>query len=642
MSKMTEILGFNRTMPRWGIFLIDIVICISSILMAYLLRFNFDIPEDKVNDLWIVVPMLMGIRSGIYVLLKTYAGIIHHTSTEDAVKIFSSVAIGSILVAFSNVPSYFISGKFLVPFSVLIIDFIMTIFLMTSFRIMVKALYLELINKEKDTKTVFVLGQGEQVVMTKKALDRDLKIRYKVQGFFIEDKFFRNLKIEGVKVFSMSEIGAVLKEATPDLLIFSDDHLDRKKKDDIVEQCLVHDVEVLNVPPVGSWINGELSFKQIKKVKIEDLLGRDPIELDKTRIEEDVKGKNILVTGAAGSIGSEIVRQLQVFQPKKVYLLDQAESPLYELEIELKEKFKHSSFEVVIADIRSHDRMDNVFKSFNPDIVFHAAAYKHVPLMENNPSEAILTNVFGTKNTAELAVKYGVEKFVLISTDKAVNPTNVMGASKRLAEIYVQSLNNYLGKDKTRFVTTRFGNVLGSNGSVIPLFRKQILSGGPVTVTHPEITRYFMTIPEACQLVLEAGAMGNGGEIFLFDMGESVKIVDLAKKMIKLSGLELGKDIQLTYSGLRPGEKLYEELLTEDENNIPTHHNKIMIGKVREYDYSEVNTELSELVSLFNGQNNLEIVKKMKSLVPEYQSNNSEYEELDKPSMIDVESIGEN
>jgi FlaA1/EpsC-like NDP-sugar epimerase len=250
--------------------------------------------------------------------------------------------------------------------------------------------------------------------------------------------------------------------------------------------------------------------------------------------------------------------------------------------------------------------------------------------------------VFGTKNTAELAVKYGVEKFVLISTDKAVNPTNVMGASKRLAEIYVQSLNNYLGKDKTRFVTTRFGNVLGSNGSVIPLFRKQILSGGPVTVTHPEITRYFMTIPEACQLVLEAGAMGNGGEIFLFDMGESVKIVDLAKKMIKLSGLELGKDIQLTYSGLRPGEKLYEELLTEDENNIPTHHNKIMIGKVREYDYSEVNTELSELVSLFNGQNNLEIVKKMKSLVPEYQSNNSEYEELDKPSMIDVESIGKN
>jgi FlaA1/EpsC-like NDP-sugar epimerase len=317
------------------------------------------------------------------------------------------------------------------------------------------------------------------------------------------------------------------------------------------------------------------------------------------------------------------------FQPKKIFLLDQAESPIYELEIELREKHKSTDFEVVIADVRNNKRIERVFEAFKPNIVFHAAAYKHVPLMENNPSEAILTNVLGTKNVVDWAVKYKAEKFVLISTDKAVNPTNVMGASKRLAEIYVQSLQAVLNQDSTKIITTRFGNVLGSNGSVIPLFRKQILSGGPVTVTHPEVTRYFMTIPEACQLVLEAGAMGNGGEIFLFDMGESVKIVDLAKKMIKLSGLELGKDIQLTFTGLRPGEKLYEELLTIDENNLPTHHGKIMIGKVREYNFDNINLELNELVELFASQDNLKIVAKMKEIVPEYRSNNSEFEKLD-------------
>jgi FlaA1/EpsC-like NDP-sugar epimerase len=383
---------------------------------------------------------------------------------------------------------------------------------------------------------------------------------------------------------------------------------------------------VLNVPPVSSWINGELSFKQIKKINIEELLERDPIKLDEENISRQVKNKHVLVTGAAGSIGSEIVRQLVRYKPSKIILLDQAESPLYEVEMELKEQMAPGSFEIVIGDVRNRDRMHNLFRTFRPQIVFHAAAYKHVPMMENNPSEAVFTNVLGTKVMADLAVEFGAEKFVMVSTDKAVNPTNVMGASKRVAEIYTQALGKTA---KTKFITTRFGNVLGSNGSVIPRFRQQIEKGGPVTITHPEITRYFMTIPEACQLVLEAGAMGNGGEIFIFDMGKSVKIVDLAKKMIKLSGLELDKDIKIAFTGLRPGEKLYEELLNDKEKTLPTHHAQIMIAKVKEYDLGEVSKEIESLISLFGSQNNNEIVRKIKNIVPEFISNNSEFEKLD-------------
>jgi FlaA1/EpsC-like NDP-sugar epimerase len=382
----------------------------------------------------------------------------------------------------------------------------------------------------------------------------------------------------------------------------------------------------LNVPPVSNWINGELSFKQIKKVQIEELLERDAIQLDIDIIINQLNNKTILVTGAAGSIGSEIVRQVIKFNPKKIILLDQAESPLYEMEMELHDKYKQQQYEIVMGDIRNKDRMENVFKTFAPSIVFHAAAYKHVPMMENNPSESIFTNVLGSKNLADLSVQYKVEKFVMVSTDKAVNPTNVMGASKRIAEIYTQSLNK---NSTTKFITTRFGNVLGSNGSVIPRFRQQIETGGPITITHPDITRFFMTIPEACQLVLEAGAMGKGGEIFIFDMGESVKIVDLAKKMIKLSGLILDKDISIIYTGLRPGEKLYEELLANEENTIPTHHKQILIAKVKEYDFETISSSINELINLFDQQNNKSIVKKMKELVPEFKSNNSIYEELD-------------
>jgi FlaA1/EpsC-like NDP-sugar epimerase len=385
-------------------------------------------------------------------------------------------------------------------------------------------------------------------------------------------------------------------------------------------------VRVLNVPPASRWINGELSFNQIKSIKIEDLLEREPIKLDEEIIKAQIENKIILITGAAGSIGSELARQCSKYHPKKLFLLDQAETPLHELDLEFNDLLIKPKYEVVIADVRQIDRMRKVFNTFKPDIVFHAAAYKHVPMMENNPSESILTNILGTKIVADLSVEFNVEKFVFVSTDKAVNPTSVMGASKRIAEIYIQSLGKTAS---TKFITTRFGNVLGSNGSVIPRFKKQIDQGGPITITHPDISRYFMTIPEASQLVLEASSMGKGGEIFVFDMGGSVKIVDLARKMILLLGLKEGKDISIVYTGLRPGEKLYEELLANTENTLPTHHNQILIGKVREYAYSQVKKIIEELIQSFDTQNNELIVQRMKDLVPEFISNNSVFQKLD-------------
>ncbi|HSY76670.1 MAG TPA: nucleoside-diphosphate sugar epimerase/dehydratase, partial [Bacteroidia bacterium] len=374
---------------------------------------------------------------------------------------------------------------------------------------------------------------------------------------------------------------------------------------------------------------GELSFKQIKRVRIEDLLERDPIILDKEKINAQIHGKIVLITGAAGSIGSEIVKQIIPFRPKKLVLIDQAESALYDLELEVKD-LSSMTYRSYVADICNAERMEHIFQTDKPEIVFHAAAYKHVPVMEENPSEAIWVNVNGSKILADISIKHGVEKFVMVSTDKAVNPTSVMGASKRIGEIYVQALNK---RGKTRFVTTRFGNVLGSNGSVIPRFKQQIEKGGPITITDPEITRYFMTIPEACQLVLEAGTIGQGGEIFVFDMGKSVKIVDLAIRMIQLSGLTLGKDIKIVFTGLRPGEKLFEELLHNNENSLPTHHPQILVAKVKEYDYNTIARQIDELITLSTGQNDMAIVQKMKDIVPEFLSNNSVFEKLDKATL---------
>ena len=624
--KMLDFL-FQRSMPRWIIFFIDMAICLFSLLLAYLVRFNFSIPKVEIEAFPIVFGIVLGIRAISFFLSKTYQGIVKYTSSKDAQRIFGVISIGSILFILVNTIFYFfVNHTFPIPFSIIIIDYMATAFLMISLRVMFKALYLELTNPNKEKRSVIIFGAGESGIITKRTLDRDAGTKYKVLGFIDDDLKKQGKKLEGTTIYNISRLDNLLEENDVSNLIISIQDISPAKKKQIVDICLQHNTKVLNVPPVSNWINGELSFRQIKKIQIEELLGRETIQLDKENLQQQLADKVILVTGAAGSIGSEIVRQVARFNPKKIILLDQAESPLYEMEMELFDKYKKQSYEIVMGDIRNKERMENVFSTFHPQIVFHAAAYKHVPMMENNPSESIFTNVSGTKNLADLSDQYKVEKFVMVSTDKAVNPTNVMGASKRIAEIYTQSLGK---KSDTKFITTRFGNVLGSNGSVIPRFRQQIENGGPITITHPDITRFFMTIPEACQLVLEAGAMGNGGEIFIFDMGESVKIVDLAKKMIKLSGLILDKDISITYTGLRPGEKLYEELLADHENTIPTHHNQIMIAKVKEYDFESIAASIAQLIELFSKQNNQSIVKKMKELVPEFKSNNSIYEQLD-------------
>ena len=618
---------FLRNMPRWVIFIIDLKICLFSLILAYLVRFNFAIPEATIKDFPIVFLVVLGLRAISFYISKIYQGIIKYTSSKDSQRIFSVITIGSLIFVIINIiSSNFINGKYLIPFSIIIIDYMATTFLMISLRVMFKALYFELTNPNKEKRSVIIFGAGASGIITKRTLDRDAGTKYKVLAFIDDNKKKHGKMLEGTKIVGLDKLDELLQNNNVAHLIISIQNLLPARKQQIVDTCLNYTIKILTVPPITNWINGELSFKQIKKVKIEDLLGRDPIILDKEDIEKQLSGKVILVTGAAGSIGSEIVRQIIPFNPKLIILVDQAESPLYEVELELFDKHKQQCYEVVIGDVRNRERMGNVFRTFNPQIVFHAAAYKHVPMMENNPSESIFTNVLGTRNLADLSVEYKVEKFVMISTDKAVNPTNVMGASKRIAEIYTQSLSK---KSNTKFITTRFGNVLGSNGSVIPRFRQQIENGGPLTITHPDITRYFMTIPEACQLVLEAGAMGQGAEIFIFDMGKSVKIVELAKKMIKLSGLTLDKDISIVYTGLRPGEKLYEELLADHENTLPTHHTQIMKAKVKEYDFNEITTSINELISLFDQQDNKLIVKKMKTLVPEFKSNNSIYEKLD-------------
>jgi FlaA1/EpsC-like NDP-sugar epimerase len=433
--------------------------------------------------------------------------------------------------------------------------------------------------------------------------------------------------LDGKSIFSRAKLDELYASEKIDEVIIAIPSLDAKMKADFITNALQAGVHVSNIPPINQWIGGQLSAKQIREIKIEELLGRVTIELESTAVIGQVKDKTVLVTGAAGSIGSELVRQLLQCKAAKVIILDQAETPIFLLENELLAAGHQGHFEVVMGDVCNADRMRRMMTHFRPQIVYHAAAYKHVPLMEQNPSMAVLTNVQGTRVMADLADEFGVETFVLISTDKAVNPTNVMGATKRVAEMYVQSKDKH---SKTAYVTTRFGNVLGSNGSVIPTFRKQIENGGPITVTHPEVTRFFMTIPEASRLVLEAGAMSTGGEIFAFDMGESVKVIDLAKNMIRLSGLELGRDIDVVYTGLRPGEKLYEEVLSAAEGTIATHNPKILRARVREYDFNEVSRSVTELISLFDTQNNLEMVRRLKQLVPEYISQNSEYSGLDR------------
>ena len=619
----------KRNTPRWLIFLIDIGICLFSLLLAIVIRFDFfTIPyEHELPLIYKILPYFILVRAISFVIGSTYTGIIRFTSTQDALRIFLTITAGSICFVVLSPLRRSIDGLNFLPYGIILVDYLATIFLMISSRILIKLLYFEARKGRFDQTKVVIYGAGEAGMITKRTLDRDGLSSYKVIAFVDDDNSKASKSVEGKKIYHTSDLDNLLSKNEINQLIISIQNPDKEKKKNIIDLALKHNVQVLNVPPVSNWINGELSSNQLKKVRIEDLLGRKEIQLDKDKIASQIGGKIILVTGAAGSIGSGLVTQIIKHKPSKLILLDQAESPLYEVEMGLKNEGLLNNVEVVVADISQFERMENVFTYFKPQTVYHAAAYKHVPLMENNPTEAVNTNILGTKNLVDLSVKYNVEKFVMISTDKAVNPTNVMGASKRIAEIYAQSSNE---SSNTKFITTRFGNVLGSNGSVIPLFKKQIEKGGPITVTHKDITRFFMTIPEACQLVLEAGTMGNGGEIFVFDMGDSVKIVDLAKQMISLSGLELDKDIEIKYTGLRPGEKLYEELLNNEENTLQTHHPQILIGKVKTYPKEEILSKISGLTKLFVEQNNDAIVAEMKNIVPEYVSNNSVFSKFDK------------
>lgn len=622
-------LFWKYNLPRWSILFIDTFICAVALSFAFLIRFYFDsfMPAEDKKNLPYDFAVVLLIRFLSFYFSKTYKGVVRYTSSRDTMRIFLVILAGSFALVVINLLSLrMFLGYYFIPTSIIIIDGLVSLFLIIGSRLTIKALYLESRNPDREKISVIIYGAGEAGIITKRTLDRDAAIKYKVVGFVDDDGKKEGRSLEGVFVFRAAKLQELIHTNKVESVIISIQNISPRKKNEITDICLINHARVLHVPPPSKWINGELSFNQIKSIRIEDLLERDPIRIDNDLINSQLKGKTILITGAAGSIGSELARQCLRFGPAKIYLLDQAESPLHELNLEFSDKRNKPDFEVIMGDVRNRDRMKNVFATFRPQVVFHAAAYKHVPMMENNPSESILTNVLGTKNLSELSDEYGAERFVFVSTDKAVNPTNVMGASKRIAEIYIQSLGK---RSATKFITTRFGNVLGSNGSVIPRFKKQIEEGGPVTITHPEITRFFMTIPEACQLVLEAAGMGKGGEIFVFDMGHSVKIVDLARKMILLSGLKEGKDIAIEYTGLRPGEKLYEELLANAENTLPTHHSQILIGKVREYEYGEVKVMIDELIHAFNDQNNEVIVQRMKDLVPEFKSNNSIFQKLD-------------
>ncbi|HMU14979.1 MAG: polysaccharide biosynthesis protein [Bacteroidetes bacterium] len=612
-----------RYLPRWAILLIDTALCLLALLAAYQLRFNFQVPVHEYDLLWPVLPVFLLVRAGSLFAARVHMAQVKHTSTEDARRIFLVVLAGSALFGLLSMARYYlIDGTYFLPRTVIIIDFMATAMLLIASRIAVKLLHLRARGSGKDEVRVLLYGAGAAGLITKRALDRDGAARYTVAAFLDDDAKKAGQRLEGVPIVRADKLVDLLKDGGIDQVIITVQHPDAENRRRVVDAAMAWHTQVLSVPPVHDWINGQLSSGQIREVRIEDLLGRATISLDDTLLKERFSGKCVLVTGAAGSIGSGIARQLITLGAGHTVLLDNAESDLYDLEMELR-GLGHVDFTPVIADVRDRTALERVFAARKPAIVFHAAAYKHVPLMESWPEQAILTNVLGTRIVAELCIAHHVEECVLVSTDKAVNPTSVMGASKRIAEMVVGALG---GSGNTRFVTTRFGNVLGSNGSVIPLFRKQIAAGGPVTVTDPEVTRFFMTIPEACRLVLEAAVMGKGGEILVFDMGAPVRIIDLAEKMIRLSGKEpvwAGEQpgpgrIAIAITGLRPGEKRFEELLASAENTLPTHHPRILIGRVRDVDATFVRHGVDALIAAAGLGDREGCLVELRKLVPEY------------------------
>jgi FlaA1/EpsC-like NDP-sugar epimerase len=615
--------------PKFVILLLDLGATVTALFIAILIQQNVSLAATNWEHMLNATFLILLVNALVFTSTKSYTGIVRYTGVQDALRIAIAVGMSSFIILVINTVALGISTILSMTTLIITLYTIFSFLFLISYRVLVKYLFAYAKNYKMQKKSVVIFGAAATGVATQRVLENDGLANIQVIAFIDDDRKKGSKNLNGAPILSFNEFKEMVAIKPVDELIIATYTIPTKRKNEVVDFCLDHDIKVLSVPAYSKWAEGKFTSRQLQSIKIEDLLERDPIQINNNQIKSQIKGKRILVTGAAGSIGSEIVRQLIPYGPDVIILCDQAETPLHNLELELKENGTRINCVSYLADITNKTRMQKLFEEFEPQYVYHAAAYKHVPMMELCPTEAVRNNVIGVKIIADLAIEHKVERFVMISTDKAVNPTNVMGASKRMAEMYVQALSNQSNLP-TKFITTRFGNVLGSNGSVIIRFKEQIEKGGPVTVTHPNITRYFMTIPEACQLVLEAGSMGNGGEIFVFDMGKPVAIADLAKKMIRLYGLIPNIDVNITYSGLRPGEKLYEELLNDEENTTHTYHEKILIAKVREVSFDLVKQNTYELETILTTTNDeMLLVGKMKELVPEYISNNSIYQQLD-------------
>jgi FlaA1/EpsC-like NDP-sugar epimerase len=615
--------------PKYVIFLLDLGATVTALFIAILIQQNVSLAATNWSHVLNATFLMLLVNGLVFSATKSYMGIVRYTGVQDALRIAIAVGLSSFIILVINTVALGVSSILSMTTLVIVLYTIFSFLFLISYRVLIKYLFAYAKNYKMQKKSVVIFGAAATGVATQRVLENDGLANIQVIAFIDDDRKKGSKNLNGAPIVSFNEFKEMVAIKPVDELIIATYTLPTKRKNELVDFCLDHDIKVLSVPAYSKWAEGKFSSRQLQSIKIEDLLERDPIQINNNEIKAQIKGKRILVTGAAGSIGSEIVRQLIPYSPEVIILCDQAETPLHNLELELKENGTRINCISYLADVTNKTRMEKLFEEFEPQYVYHAAAYKHVPMMELCPTEAVRNNVIGVKIIADLSIQHKVERFVMISTDKAVNPTNVMGASKRMAEMYVQALSNQPDLN-TKFITTRFGNVLGSNGSVIIRFKEQIEKGGPVTVTHPNITRYFMTIPEACQLVLEAGSMGNGGEIFVFDMGKPVAIADLARKMIRLYGLIPNIDVNITYSGLRPGEKLYEELLNDAENTTQTYHEKILIAQVREVSFELVKQNTLELETILSTTNDeMLLVGKMKELVPEYISNNSIYQQLD-------------